>query len=307
LLEPRTAPWRTLRIPPETTDAVAAWCAAVTGNPYDAGEVDGVRRAVWERLGSFPAELRRAAGEFGRAAGGAGVLHVTGLPLPDGPPPTPQVPYTAVRRRVGTEPLLLAVGDTVGDVFSFADWHDGAQVQNLYPVRSEARRQNASNSVFLEMHTETAFRPSTPDALALLCLRSDPQAQTLVCDLREVWAGLGRADASALADAAFAFPLPGGGTTEPKPVVVDWHGRRRFHYADALVAVGGEHARALDALREGVHATASRVVLEAGDLLLVDNVHTVHGRTAYRPRYDGSDRWLQRCLIRVTPERAVPR
>jgi len=28
--------------------------------------------------------------------------------------------------------------------------------------------------------------------------------------------------------------------------------------------------------------------------VIVDNRVTVHGRTAFRPRYDGADRWLQR-------------
>ena len=30
---------------------------------------------------------------------------------------------------------------------------------------------------------------------------------------------------------------------------------------------------------------------------MVDNRVTVHGRTAFRPRYDGRDRWLQRTFV----------
>ncbi|MEZ5272765.1 MAG: TauD/TfdA family dioxygenase [Ilumatobacteraceae bacterium] len=39
------------------------------------------------------------------------------------------------------------------------------------------------------------------------------------------------------------------------------------------------------------------VALEAGDLLVVDNHVAVHGRTAYTPRFDGTDRWLQRAMV----------
>jgi L-asparagine oxygenase len=39
------------------------------------------------------------------------------------------------------------------------------------------------------------------------------------------------------------------------------------------------------------------VVLEAGDLLVVDNTVAVHGRSSFTPRFDGTDRWLQRTFV----------
>jgi L-asparagine oxygenase len=39
------------------------------------------------------------------------------------------------------------------------------------------------------------------------------------------------------------------------------------------------------------------VPLVAGDLLLVDNYRMVHGRTPFRPRYDGTDRWLRKVTV----------
>ena len=41
--------------------------------------------------------------------------------------------------------------------------------------------------------------------------------------------------------------------------------------------------------------------LEPGDLLMVDNRRAVHARTAFRPRYDGQDRWLQRVYAVCEP------
>jgi L-asparagine oxygenase len=37
--------------------------------------------------------------------------------------------------------------------------------------------------------------------------------------------------------------------------------------------------------------------LEAGDLLLIDNHDTFHGRTSFRCHGDGTDRWLLRTFI----------
>jgi L-asparagine oxygenase len=39
------------------------------------------------------------------------------------------------------------------------------------------------------------------------------------------------------------------------------------------------------------------VSLRPGDCVFVDNFRAVHGRKSFRPRYDGSDRWLKRLNI----------
>ena len=39
------------------------------------------------------------------------------------------------------------------------------------------------------------------------------------------------------------------------------------------------------------------IVLEPGDLLVVDNDRVVHGRTSFAARFDGTDRWLQRAFV----------
>jgi alpha-ketoglutarate-dependent taurine dioxygenase len=38
--------------------------------------------------------------------------------------------------------------------------------------------------------------------------------------------------------------------------------------------------------------------LETGDLLVIDNNKTIHGRKPFQARYDGTDRWVQRILVR---------
>jgi alpha-ketoglutarate-dependent taurine dioxygenase len=47
------------------------------------------------------------------------------------------------------------------------------------------------------------------------------------------------------------------------------------------------------------------VRLAAGDVLVVDNDVVVHGREPFRPRYDGTDRWLKRVSVHV-PGRTRP-
>ena len=56
-------------------------------------------------------------------------------------------------------------------------------------------------------------------------------------------------------------------------------------------------AAALATLAVLVDETAQTFQLNSGDLAIVDNRVTVHGRTAFTPRYDGRDRWLQRTFV----------
>ena len=39
------------------------------------------------------------------------------------------------------------------------------------------------------------------------------------------------------------------------------------------------------------------ILLEAGDLLIVDNRRAVHGRNQFQAYFDGYDRWLQRGYV----------
>ncbi|CAM5660049.1 Taurine catabolism dioxygenase TauD OS=Streptomyces alboniger OX=132473 GN=CP975_03210 PE=3 SV=1 [Streptomyces alboniger] len=56
-------------------------------------------------------------------------------------------------------------------------------------------------------------------------------------------------------------------------------------------------AEALSDFGRACEATSLTLHLTPGDLVIIDNRVTVHGRTAFRPRYDGADRWLQRTYV----------
>ncbi|MGW2892252.1 TauD/TfdA family dioxygenase [Streptomyces griseoruber] len=62
----------------------------------------------------------------------------------------------------------------------------------------------------------------------------------------------------------------------------------------ATRATTREGAAALAELGALLDQVASTSELLPGDLVVIDNHVTVHGRTAFTPRYDGRDRWLQR-------------
>ena len=55
---------------------------------------------------------------------------------------------------------------------------------------------------------------------------------------------------------------------------------------------------ALDIFRDAVEKNTKEIVLDDGDLLIINNNKIVHGRKPFQPRYDGTDRWVQRLLVK---------
>ncbi len=69
-------------------------------------------------------------------------------------------------------------------------------------------------------------------------------------------------------------------------------------YDPAYVSANTERAAAaLEHLRLCIEQSKFHIQLEQGDLLVFDNPRSVHARSAYTPRFDGSDRWLLRALV----------
>lgn len=242
--------------------------------------------------------------EFAARPSPAAALLVRGVPIGEvGPTP----PYPGAREDRWTQPelLLLAAARLLGHPIGYAPEHGGRLVQDIVPVKgSETLQVSTSSSGDLMFHTETAFHPHRPRYLLLLCLRGDPGAATTLLSVAELLAGLDAATIETLREPRFATAvdlsfLGGrrnvhgephcviGGSVQDPTLLFD---------ADLTVGLDPEACRATEAVQERIAQAHRSLVLEAGDLLVVDNARAVHGRSAYCARYDGTDRWLMRAF-----------
>ena len=57
---------------------------------------------------------------------------------------------------------------------------------------------------------------------------------------------------------------------------------------------GDREQQALDSFAAALNSALSSVVLRPGDICFIDNYRAVHGRKAFRARFDANDRWLRR-------------
>jgi L-asparagine oxygenase len=265
------------------------------------------------RTGSatLPIRVRQRLREFSHDPGESGALLIRNLPGV-AQRPTPTEPGSVERVATVGAAVIGLLSMQVGEMIAYRNEKSGALVQNVVPVPGKEEQQSNAGSTRLAMHVENAFHPRRPDYVGLLCVRADHDrvAGLLLSCIRRAIRALPDEIRSVLAELRFTTQAPpsferdGDGapqhavfTGEPTDpdVQVDFH---------ATTGDDDEAKNALELLHDAVTAVAETLPLEPGDLALVDNRVTLHGRTLFTPRYDGNDRWLYRTFVHLDHRRS---
>ncbi len=250
----------------------------------------------------LPSRLRRALLEMkALLSAQEGYLVVRGLPLPPELPPTPRGKPEPENQAVDwCRLLLVTLLSQVGFVYSFKGKVDENYVDSIFPIEADGQLQAGSNKTFLEWHIEDGFHQASADWVSLLCLRGDPAVETHIFPASAVT--LPEAQMEQLYQPQYLlrsdFTFDGANRCARQVAVLSRHRSPEIVFDPAFMTSPTPEAQAaLDALHALVNREKRSLVLAPGDLLLFDNRRTVHARSEYAPRYDGSDRWLLRGLV----------
>jgi L-asparagine oxygenase len=266
----------------------------------------------------LPDPVRRELLNFRIDGSRLGGLLVRNVPL-GSIPPTPAHADDGVGIRLDAARSMSIMLAVIGEQFGFRPELGGRIIQDILPVPGfEDTQQSISSRAPLELHCETVFTDSRSDFVALLCLRPDHQrvAATLFSPAVKVLAELDKATINVLKQPRFSTTVDGSflrGSGLEHAVVVqpitivsgsEECPRLRCDFAETR----GLDPRAQEAV-EALYATACRtatgVYLEAGDLVIIDNHSTFHGRTSFPMKRDGNDRWLLRSFVARDLSRSI--
>jgi L-asparagine oxygenase len=284
-------------------EQVAGTLLEVAGEKIDDPSWIAEAGLLWHDL---PGSLRRPLLTYRRNSGRTGALLIRGLSVDESSlPETPMVSGSVQREATMPAALLMLVASAFGDPIAFRQEKSGAMVQNVVPVPGREEVQGNEGSVLLTFHNENAFHRHRPDFVLLCCLRADHDrvAGLRTVSIRQVYGMLTEWHRDALFRKEFV--------TAPPPSFGSAHGESEPHAVltgaledpDVMVdfaatePVTEQAGDALVELRSLFAAHALTHYLTPGDLAIVDNRVTVHGRTSFAPRYDGQDRWLQRTTV----------
>lgn len=289
-------------LPEDHRAATVALASELRSDPIADGS--GFARSAHLLTHRLPESLLACAYDF--ELEGGGLLLIPGIdvgPLGD----TPSEQTSLVTHRTLLARVAAIVAAAFGHLVGYCCESGGRLCQTIVPVKADRTEQKSTGSVCLESHTEQCFNLiSRPDFILLACLRGDPNAATFALSAREVQHQLPPKTVRLLRDTEFFTRIDpsfvAGGLPEqfrgPLAVLSGPEADPLICYdEDLMTASTAQHRMALAQLSELWRQARQSVVLTPGDLLVLDNSRVVHGRSNFRPRYDGSDRWLARFQV----------
>ncbi|MFI0777068.1 TauD/TfdA family dioxygenase [Streptomyces sp. NPDC021212] len=301
--------------------AAARTALAAQGLPANPSFYEGLE----EYVPRIPESIRAVLRQF-RESPSLCALRISGVrvdPERCGPTPLSWQEALDTSRQDLEEAQLALLASCLGEVFAWPTIQRGRMVQNLIPVESDREEQSGHGSVTLEWHTEDGFHQGRCRYLALLGIRNPDQVPTTLGSVHDL--RLAERHRSVLGERRFLIRpdlehlrqlaefAPGSEilrrahemNENPDPVALLFgdpeapYLRIDGPYTTALLG-DDEAAEALAAIVDELNRAQRDVVVGEGDVLIVDNYRAVHGRRAFRPRFDGTDRWLKRMSVAGT-------
>jgi L-asparagine oxygenase len=223
--------------------------------------------------------------------------------------PVPPTPDSQGRDGIQTPTAnqsILMHAALFGHPVGYAQEQNGKLIQDVFPVKgTETRQISTSSKTELALHTETAFHPYKPDYVLLLCLRGDENAETTFASIENILPYLSQHTIDTLQEEWFVTGIDESFRTHGEPDVEiplsvlkrDERGWRLTYDATVMKGINEAADMALRNLEWAVSMGTQSIALKTGQLMVIDNNSTVHGRKPFQPRYDGTDRWLKRVLV----------
>ncbi len=308
-------------------DAVQALTHGIASEHKSVEDVEFMRRApVYAH--ELPRRLRQFLSDFKLLEPACGVCMISGYPIDNARiGKTPPHWKWKLDAAISLEEQIMFVlcGCLLGDPFAWATQQDGSLIHDVFPIAGDQYDQLGTGSEqLLWWHSEDAFHPHRADYIGLMCLRNmDGVATTIGApDLSRLSAEqvevlfqprfLIKPDNShseknesdlrkqnrngdEVLESAYA-KIKELNSTPPKISML--FGDRETPYVRLdpyfTTSLDDEASAALDALSQTIDDNLQEVVLQPGDCFFIDNYRIVHGRKAFKARYDGTDRWLKR-------------
>jgi Fe(II)/alpha-ketoglutarate-dependent arginine beta-hydroxylase len=278
----------------------------------------------------LPRRLRAALNSFRLTEPDSALFVISGFPIDDEKiGRTPEHWNRPGERRspaLEEEIFFVLACSLLGECIGWQTQQGGRVVHDVMPIRGMEKEQIGTGSEqTIWWHTEDAFHPLHGDYLAMMCLRNPDRVPTTFASLEQL--GLGAEDLQTLFEPHYtiqpdqshrpesaAHPQAANNgqghlyskieamRRQPEKIaLLSGDPRSPYVRIDPYfmdpVADNDRAQRAFAALVAALDAKLGDLVLEPGDVCLIDNCKAVHGRRAFKARYDGRDRWFKRTNV----------
>lgn len=248
---------------------------------------------------------------FKQHGSSTGFLLISGIPIDDcSIPHTPSSNAFHIGSCTNLAKIQALFNQIIGEMVAYEAEGYGKLFQDMVPSSTLTQTQTSLGSdVELEIHTEQAFSDLRPDALSLACLRGDTRAKTYTLHVSQILTHLTPRELYLIRQSLWnigvdaSFKMSGHTLVEretrgPMPILSGDEEDPTLVFDQDLMRGVSDEAEALrkkiiDIYYEHRHEH----VLSPGEIVLIDNRRAVHGRSSFRPKFDGSDRFIVRSFI----------
>jgi len=252
----------------------------------------------------LPRRLRAFLNTF-RLAEPRGVCLISGYPVDDAkigktPPHWRKKPDGSSTTE--EEIFLNLCGALLGDAIAWSHQRGGLICQDLMPIKvHESKMIGSGSERALVWHTEDARYSYRGDYIGLMCMRNPDAVRTTFALIDEV--PLDPEQVDVLFEPRFVFrpdpSHPSDSEGEKAPVLFGDPKSPYIRFDPYCMdrPETEETQTAMDYLIRAVDENLTGVALLPGECLFIDNYKAVHGRSSFKARFDGTDRWLKRINI----------
>ncbi|MGL4340615.1 MAG: TauD/TfdA family dioxygenase, partial [Rhodoglobus sp.] len=257
---------------------------------------------------SVPEEVRSALLNFSDVGSDTGILVVRGLAVDPGLVDTPSSSKSGIAATTVFGRQMAVLAHILGNMIAYEAEGNGHLIQDMVPNPAlAATQQSQGSTVELEAHTEQCFSDFKPDYVILGALRGDPKAMTYAFSGRKIITLMTPEEIALLRqplwetmiDESFQAHIPNPhevrgpfailtGPDDDPYVLVD---------QDLMRGVTPEAHELLAKVVKVYVENRDAHNLQPGDMLMLDNLRAMHGRSLYAPRFDGKDRFIARGFV----------
>jgi len=258
----------------------------------------------------LPEKLTKKLNNFSINGSPTGFLLIKNIPIVNQElPNTPssnncKIGETTILARI--QGILLS---SIAEMVSYEAEGYGRLFQDIIPIKTMANIQTSvSSNVELEIHTEQAFSKLRPDILSLSCLRGDKNALTHILPIQTIIDNVTNEELQLLkqplwncgVDLSFKIndvEFIEGDIRGPFSIINGTNGVNTLLFdQDLMTGVNEESNNMIKKIVDIYYKHRISHNLKQGEIIFVDNRHAVHGRSPFKPNYDGKDRFLIRCF-----------
>lgn len=216
---------------------------------------------------------------------------------------TPLTNTHCVGEKTTLSKIQALVVSSISEMIAYEGESSGKLFQDIVPDQKMAALQSSvSCDQELEIHTEQAFSKLRPDVLCLACLRGDLDAFTYILPINFILENITTSEYNLLKQPLWMFGIDysfklnnnefiDGNLRGPFPILGD---NCLLFDQNLISGITQEAELIIKKIIDIYYKHRISYCLEPGDILLINNNQVVHGRSPFKARYDGNDRFLIR-------------